>query len=60
MIEPTIARMNDIPLERAVDAEGRPTAELDAVLSAAKRNALLEMLGFIVVFTCMILMRFGL
>jgi hypothetical protein len=41
-------------------AEGGPTPELDAALARAKRVTVLELLGFLVIFTCMILMRFGL
>ena len=40
--------------------EGGPTPELDAALARAKQVTLLELLGFFVIFTCMILMRFGL
>jgi uncharacterized membrane protein len=43
-----------------VNADGTPTAELDAALSRAKMLTVLELLGFLVVFTAMILMRFGL
>ena len=43
-----------------VNADGTPTPELDAALARAKRVTVLELIGFLVVFTCMILMRFGL
>lgn len=59
-IEPAIARMNAIEPARALLADGSPSPELMAAVGVAKRNALLELLGFFVVFTCMILMRFGL
>ena len=36
------------------------TPELDAALARAKQVAVLELVGFMVIFTCMILMRFGL
>ena len=54
-----------VPATRAlaaapVNPDGTPTAELDAALARAKRVTVLELIGFIVVFTCMILMRFGL
>jgi len=42
-----------------VNPDGTPTAELDAALARAKRVTVLELIGFLVVFTCMILMRFG-
>lgn len=44
----------------AVNADGSPTAELDSALARAKLVTVLELVGFLVVFTCMILMRFGL
>ena len=43
-----------------VNADGSPSAELDASLNRVKLVTGLELLGFLVVFTCMILMRFGL
>ena len=43
-----------------VNSDGTPTAELNAALDRAKRFTVLELLGFLVIFTCMILMRFGL
>jgi uncharacterized membrane protein len=54
-----------VPATRAlagapVNPDGTPTAELDAALARAKRVTVLELIGFLVVFTCMILMRFGL
>jgi putative copper export protein len=54
-----------VPAARAlatapVNPDGTPTAELDAAVARAKRVTVLELIGFVVVFTCMILMRFGL
>jgi uncharacterized membrane protein len=43
-----------------VNADGSPTADLNAALTRAKLVTVLELAGFLVVFTCMILMRFGL
>ena len=43
-----------------VNADGSATAELNAALERAKRVTVLELIGFVIVFTCMILMRFGL
>lgn len=60
VISPAIDRINSIALADAVTADGRPTPALAAFIGAAKRNAALELLGFFVIFTCMILMRFGL
>jgi hypothetical protein len=51
-----VERMNSAPLT----AEGGPTPELDAALARAKQVTVLELGGFLVIFTCMILMRFGL
>ena len=53
-----------VPATRAlaaapVNPDGTPTAELDAAVERAKRVTVLELIGFLVVFTCMILMRFG-
>jgi hypothetical protein len=51
-----VRRLTEAPLT----ADGGPTPELDAALARAKRVTVLELLGFLVIFTCMILMRFGL
>ena len=56
-IAPNIAKLNRI--DQPLDAQGNPTPEVSAIIGKAKRNALLEMVGFVTVFTCMILMRFG-
>ena len=45
--------------QAAVNADGTPSAELEAALDRAKLVTVLELLGFLAVFTCMILMRFG-
>jgi hypothetical protein len=42
-----------------VNADGSPSAELDAALSRAKLVTVMELIGFLTIFTCMILMRFG-
>jgi uncharacterized membrane protein len=51
-----VRRLNATPLT----ADGGPTPEMEAALSRAKQVTVLELLGFLVIFTCMILMRFGL
>lgn len=51
-----VRAMNAAP----VAPDGSPTPELVAATDRTKRVAVLELLGFIVIFTCMILMRFGL
>lgn len=48
--------LNSAPLT----ADGGPTPELERAIARIKLVATLELLGFLVVFTCMILMRFGL
>lgn len=59
MIEPGIARLNAIPVNEALDAEGRPSPAMVAAIDNVKRVSVLELIGFLAVFTCMILMRFG-
>ena len=43
-----------------VNPDGSATPELEAALARAKTVTVLELLGFLAIFTCMILMRFGL
>ena len=43
-----------------VNPDGTPTPELAAATNRVKLLVSLELLGFLVIFTCMILMRFGL
>ena len=56
VIVPATRRLAAAP----VAPDGSPTPELDAALDRAKRVTVLELIGFFVIFTCMILMRFGL
>jgi uncharacterized membrane protein len=51
-----VQRMNDAPLT----ADGRATPELEAAVARVKLVLPLELIGFLTVFTCMILMRFNL
>jgi uncharacterized membrane protein len=51
-----VSRLATAPLT----AEGGPTPELDEALARVKQLTVLELAGFFVIFTCMILMRFGL
>lgn len=60
VIKPAIVRMNAIELGQALLADGSPSPQMAQALSFVKRVAALELIGFVVVFTCMILMRFGL
>ena len=55
-----INRMNAIPEAEAVGPDGQPSAVLVSAIDRVKRVAVLELLFFFVIFTCMILMRFGL
>jgi uncharacterized membrane protein len=55
VIVPSVRALSVAP----VNPDGTPTPELDAALARAKRVTVLELLGFLVVYTCMILMRFG-
>jgi hypothetical protein len=41
-------------------ADGGPTPELEVALTRAKQVTVLELVGFLIIFTAMILMRFGL
>jgi len=48
-------------MDRApVNPDGTPTPELEAATNRVKLLVSLELLGFFIIFTCMILMRFGL
>jgi hypothetical protein len=55
-----IERMNAIPVAEAVGPNGHPTPVLVTAIDRVKRVAVLELAFFFVIFTCMILMRFGL
>jgi uncharacterized membrane protein len=55
MIEGALRVMNTAPLS----ADGGPTPELTSAVERVKLMTVLELLGFFVVFTCMILLRFG-
>jgi uncharacterized membrane protein len=56
VIVPALRTMDLAP----IGPDGSPTAALTAATDRVKRLVGLELLGFAVVFTCMILMRFGL
>jgi uncharacterized membrane protein len=59
VIVPAIQRLNAIGVQDAVGPDGAPTATFTAAIDQVKRVTLLELIGFFVIFTCMILMRFG-
>ncbi|MBA2756005.1 MAG: hypothetical protein H0U37_00995 [Chloroflexi bacterium] len=56
VIVPAVEAMERAP----VNAHGTPTAALIAATDRAKRLVLVELIGFLGIYTCMILMRFGL
>jgi uncharacterized membrane protein len=55
VIVPGVASLERAPL----NTDGTATPELVAATERVKRLVLLELVGFVVIFTCMILMRFG-
>ena len=55
VLVPAIRRMEGAPL----GPDGSATGELVAATDGVKRLVGIELLGFLVIFTCMILMRFG-
>jgi uncharacterized membrane protein len=56
VITPAVRDMNAVPL----NADGTASAQLVEATDRAKRVVVLELFGFLVIFTSMILMRFGL
>ena len=59
VLEPALHRLNAIPVSEAFLPSGAPSPAMSAAVANIKRVGGLELIGFIVVFTCMILMRFG-
>jgi uncharacterized membrane protein len=53
-------RLNEIPVDEQAVAEGKLPVEFTKQLALVRQVAMLELLGFLAVFTCMILLRFGL
>jgi uncharacterized membrane protein len=60
VIGAVVDRFNEFDMSRAMLADGRPSPEYAALVVGAKRAVGLELLLFLVIFTCMVLMRFGL
>ncbi|HEX2194052.1 MAG TPA: hypothetical protein VHK63_03715 [Candidatus Limnocylindria bacterium] len=60
VIARALDRMNAIPEAEAIGPDGQPTPAFVAVIDDAKRKTVLELGFFLAIFTCMILMRFGL
>ncbi len=56
VIVPGVAALERAPL----NADGTATSELVSATERVKQLVLLELFGFLAIFTCMILMRFGL
>lgn len=56
VINGAVRTMNLAP----INPDGTATAQLEAATDRVKLVAVLELVGFLVIFTCMILMRFGL
>jgi len=59
VIEPGIARINAIDPANAVHADGSQSPALTQAVDTVKRATLVEFGLFLVIFTCMILMRFN-
>ena len=60
IIGPALERMNSLPEAEAIGPDGQPTSRLGGLIADVKKKAVLELGFFFVIFTCMILMRFGL
>jgi uncharacterized membrane protein len=52
-------RLDTFPLAEVLQTEGKVALAFASQVQRVKRFALLELLGFFIIFTCMILMRFG-
>jgi uncharacterized membrane protein len=59
VIEPGIARINLIDPATATVPDGSVSPEMAAAVNSVKQATLIELGLFVVIFTCMILMRFG-
>ncbi|MFL5681041.1 MAG: hypothetical protein ACJ77B_10620 [Chloroflexota bacterium] len=60
VITPAIDALNATDDTAAIGRDGKPTPELAARIDDLKRKIGLELVGFVVILTCMVLMRFGL
>jgi hypothetical protein len=60
VISPAVMKLNSVAESEATLADGSPSPVIAAIVADIRRKALLELLGFFVIFSCMILMRFGL
>jgi uncharacterized membrane protein len=59
VIEPGIARINAIDPATATLPDGALSPEMRSAVDSVKQATLIELVLFIVIFTCMILMRFN-
>ena len=60
VITPAVERLNALDLDQATLPDGSANSALTALVADIKRKTLTELLFFLAIFTCMILMRFGL
>jgi hypothetical protein len=60
VLTPAIDKLNAIPDSETTQADGTMSPRLAAIIDDIQRKGVLELIGFFVIFTCMILMRFGL
>ena len=59
VLVPAIERLSTVPEAEAMTPDGQPSPKLAALIDDVKRKVGLELIGFVVILTCMILMRFG-
>jgi len=60
VIAPSLDRLGSIPDSEALNPDGTASARLATLIAEVKRHVFIELFLFLVIFTCMILMRFGL
>jgi uncharacterized membrane protein len=60
VLGPALERLGTIPEAEALNPDGSASAALTTLIARIKRLSLLELGFFVFIFTCMILMRFGL
>ena len=60
VIVPAVERFNAFDLEQATLPDGSQNPVMASLVADIKRKTMLELLFFVAIFTCMILMRFGL
>lgn len=60
LLGPALERLGAMPVTEALNSDGSPSATLTTLVARVKRLGFLELGLFLAIFTCMILMRFGL